>query len=294
MWEISELDKKIRTKDCDKMVIQWKKHGFTLNEIYGTKAVPSHVPKADLHAYFQQKKLIQPNKRFTLHKQVLTLCIDLQQSEEAMRKDMNRTTRYQINKAGRDNLQVHFKTEPTNEDIEEFVAFFNPFAKEKNIELCRVDKLYSLQKHKQLVITYVLHEDGRKMASHLYIANEKRAIMLYSCSGRFENADIPGLHIGRANRYLHWQDMLFFKNKQVNYYDFLGLSIDKNNQAQQNVNTFKKGFGGFELVEYQSFIPQNWRGVLLAVALKLMWRNQFELIKGEQLPVNMYLANTEK
>lgn len=275
------------------MVIQWKKYTFKLNEIYGNQKLTSPIPKADLHAYFQQKQLMPSPKWFTLHKQVLTLCIDLEQSEEAMRKDMNRTTRYQINKAGRDNLQLKFSPDPTDEEIEEFVAFFNPFAKEKAIELCRVDKLYSLRDHQRLVITYVLHEDGRKLASHLYIANEDRAIMLYSCSGRFANSDIPGLQIGRANRYLHWHDMLFFKEKGMKYYDFLGLSIDPNNEAQQNVNTFKKGFGGIELIEYQSFIPQNWRGTLLAIALKWLWRNQHEIIKRNHLPVQSYLSKLD-
>lgn len=276
------------------MTIQWKKFGFTLNEMYGAEKNTSNPPKADLHAYFQQKELIHPNRPFTLHKQVLTLCIDLQLSEEELRKDMNRTTRYQLNKGARDNLIIEHLEHPTKKDVEAFEAFFNPFAEEKAIELCRTDKLHSLRKQGKIVISYVYHPDGRKMASHLYIANGVRAIMLYSCSGRFANADIPGLEIGRANRYLHWQDMLYFKEKSYDYYDFLGLSINPADKAQQNVNTFKKGFGGFEVIEYQSFIPQNLRGVLLAIALKYMWRKQHELIHGQNKPVQMYLASLGK
>lgn len=146
----------------------------------------------------------------------------------------------------------------------------------------------------RLIITYALHEDGRRLASHLYIVNNKRAVMFYSCSGRFSNSDIPQLELGRANRYLHWKDILFFKYKNYDYYDFLGLSIDKNNKAQQNINNFKKGFGGFEVVEHQSYIAQNMRGMLLLFALRLMWRKQHELIRGEQLPVSRYLTSMEE
>lgn len=276
------------------MTIQWKKYGFTLNEMYGAEKDTPNLPKADLHAYFQQQEPMQHHHRFTLHKQVLTLCIDLQQSEENLRKDMNRTTRYQLNKGARDNLKVEHLDSPTIQDINNFEAFFNPFAEEKSIELCRTDKLKSLCNQGKLIISNVYHPDGRKMASHLYIATGVRAIMLYSCSGRFANADIPGLEIGRANRFLHWQDMLYFKAKGYDYYDFLGLSIDPGDESQQNVNKFKKGFGGFEIIEYQSFIPQNLRGTLLAIALKLMWRKQRELIRGEGKPVHTYLAEMEK
>ncbi|MBO1001492.1 peptidoglycan bridge formation glycyltransferase FemA/FemB family protein [Pseudogracilibacillus auburnensis] len=276
------------------MVIQWKKYIFTLNEIYEDEEVEKGLPKADLHAYFMQKELCNFDKWYTLHKQVLTLCIDLNKTEDELRKEMNRTTRYQINKAGRDGLSLHFLTEPKLEDIEQFTAFFNPFAREKGIELCRVDKLMSLRKNGRIVISYVCHPDGRKLASHVYILTKRRAIMLYSCSGRFANADIPGLHIGRANRYLHWNDILFFKERNFQYYDFLGLSINMEDKAQQNVNTFKKGFGGFEKIEYQSFVPQNWRGKILVLALRVMWRNQLELIHGNKMPVFKYLANIEE
>lgn len=275
------------------MGIHWSKYSFTFNEIYQYSIVPKTLPKADIHAYLQQKKLINPNKFLTIHKQVLTLFIDLHKPVEQLRKDMNRTTRYQINKASRDDLHVQFITEPLLKDIEEFAAFFNPFAKEKNIESCKMGKLISFMNLGKLVITYVFHKDGRKLASHLYTITGKRAIMLYSCSGRFANSDIPDLEIGRANRYLHWQDILFFKNKEFDTYDFLGLSIDANNEPQQNINKFKQGFGGFQVIEYHSYVPQNIRGKLLLLALKVKWRKQPELIRGNSLPVSQYLTTVE-
>lgn len=260
------------------MAIQWKKYIFTINEIYGETDFANRLSKADMHTYYQQKKPINIEKRLTIHKRVLTLCIDLHKSEEMLRKEMNRTTRYQINRAGKDELNVTLITSPTNKDIDEFVGFFNPFAKEKGIELCRVDRVKALKESGMLVISYVFHKDGRKLASHLYITNGTRAVMLYSCSGRFESSDVPTIEVGRANRYLHWQDILFFKEKEYRYYDFLGLSIDKNDHNQQNINKFKKGFGGEEITEYCSYIPQTWKGKLLILLLKIKWRDQLEII----------------
>lgn len=192
---------------------------------------------------------------------------------------MNRTTRYQINKGGRDALSFEHITAPKNEDILAFIAFFNPFAIEKRIELCREDKVKAYnEQNNSLIISNVYHQDGRKLASHLYIVDGVRATMLYSCSGRFIETDVPPLQVGRANRYLHWQDILFFKKQNYQVYDFLGLSIDKNDKAQQNINNFKKGFGGREEIGYQSFIPQTKKGQLMLLLLKFKWRNQVERV----------------
>ncbi|GEM_PF-833649 len=265
------------------MIIQWKKYIFTINDIYGVSPEETNLPQADVHAYFQQPDYLEANRKRTLHKRVKTLCIDLDKSEEQLRKEMNRTTRYQINKAGRDHLTVKHLTTVTKQDIIEFAAFFNPFATEKGIELCREEKVKALQNSNRLVISYVYHEDGRKMASHLYIIDEVRATMLYSCSGRFTETDIPPLQIGRANRYLHWQDILFFKEQGYQVYDFLGLSIDENDQEQQNINKFKKGFGGREEINYQSFVPQTKKGIVMFFLLRLKWRHQLELVKRETI-----------
>lgn len=264
------------------MIVKWKKYIFTINDIYGTSKNET-LPKADVHAYFQQPVLIDAEKRLTLHKKVKTLCIDLQKSEEQLRREMNKTTRYQINKAGKDNLEIRYLDAPSKADILEFAAFFNPFAKEKGIELCREDKVRALQNSNRLVIGYVLHPSGRKLASHLYITDGDRATMLYSCSGRFTETDIPAIEIGRANRYLHWQDILFFKKQQYRVYDFLGLSINEKDKDQQNINKFKKGFGGAEVYNYQSFVPQTKLGLLMLFLLRIKWRNQIELIRGESL-----------
>lgn len=264
------------------MIIQWKKYIFTINDIYGTSK-DAVLPKADVHAYFQQSDLIDADKKLALHKKVKTLCIDLQKSEEQLRKEMNRTTRYQINKAGKDNLKIKHLSEPTKADIVEFATFFNPFAKEKGIEICREDKVKALQRSNRLVISYVFHPDGRKLASHLYIIDGNRATMLYSCSGRFTATDIPPLEIGRANRFLHWQDILYFKQEAYATYDFLGLSINEKDKDQQNINKFKKGFGGREEFQFQSFVPQTKLGIVMLFLLRIKWHKQIERIQRGSL-----------
>ncbi|MDY0404839.1 hypothetical protein P5G51_004975 [Virgibacillus sp. 179-BFC.A HS] len=104
------------------MLIQWEKYFFTVNDIYGALRYDTQILKADVHCYFQQSHFIEVDKKTSLHKKTKTLCIDLTLPEEQLRKDMNRTTRYQINKAGRDQLSVQHIEAPTREDVLAFIA----------------------------------------------------------------------------------------------------------------------------------------------------------------------------
>ncbi|WP_059172551.1 hypothetical protein [Bacillus sp. FJAT-27445] len=261
------------------MHIKWKKRLFEINEIYGPKDEAAALPAADMIAYFQQTEPVEPDRWNAIHKQALTLCIDLRKGEEHLKSEMNKSTRYQINKAGRDDLAVQFIEEPGRDDLEAFKAFFDPYAKEKGIEPFQDERIEGIYAQNMVTITYVYHKSGPKLAGHLYFADGVRARMFYSSSGRFADNGIPKNEIGRANRYLHWQDILYFKKKNYRLYDFFGLSIDESNIDQQNINQFKKSFGGEEIVEYRSFIPKSLKGNLLVLLLKLKWRNQPELIK---------------
>lgn len=265
------------------MLIQWKKSIFEINEIYGTIDGSRSIPQADVHAFFQQDKLIDASKWNVLHKETRTLCINLKKSIEQLRKELNKSTRYQINKAERDELTTQVISDPQVEDIEGFKAFFNPYAMEKGIELFQDNRIKGMLHSGMLIITNVFHKNGQKLAGHLYIVDGKRANMFYSCSVRFTSTEIPKNEVGRANRYLHWHDILFFKNENYQVYDFYGISVDEENIDQQNINQFKKSFGGEEVIEYRRFIPQTLKGNLLILLLKIKWRKQAELIKGNMV-----------
>ncbi|WP_053365158.1 peptidoglycan bridge formation glycyltransferase FemA/FemB family protein [Bacillus sp. FJAT-27245] len=261
------------------MYIRWKKQLFEINEIYGPSEESTAHPSADMFAYFQQNAPVAPSHWNAIHKQALTLCIDLKKSEEQLKSELNKSTRYQINKAGRDELAVQIIDDPGKGDLETFKLFFNPYAKEKGIEPFQDERIESIQAKGMVTITYVYHKNGQRLAGHLYFADGARARMFYSCSERFADNGVPKNEIGRANRYLHWMDILYFKKKNYEVYDFFGLSLDERNSDQQNINQFKKSFGGEEIIEYRSFIPKSLKGNLLILLLKLKWRNQPELIR---------------
>jgi lipid II:glycine glycyltransferase (peptidoglycan interpeptide bridge formation enzyme) len=78
--------------------------------------------------------------------------------------------------------------------------------------------------------------------------------------------------IGRANRLLHWDDILFFKNKKYLIYDVGGISIDTTDKEKQAINKFKSCFGGDMVKEYKSFIPLSIKGWIYLILKKTAGR----------------------
>lgn len=270
------------------MIVQWRKIIFKINDFYGVDHTEEEIKKGDVHCYFQQHYYRGAQAKMSLHKQTRTLCIDLNIMSDQLKQEMNKTTRYEIKKAGKDDLTIQQIAAPTKMDVKKFMKFFNYFAAGRGIEKARKDKINSLRRTKRLMISYVYHKSGEKLAAHLYMINKKRTMLFYSAAKSAFNDVIKPQEISRANRYLHWQDMLFFKKKEFEIYDFFGLSREKDNQKQQNINKFKKGFGGEEENNYQSYIPQTLRGRMLVLMMRWSWRRQQELI-----PRNDILKNNQ-
>ena len=260
--------------------IYWKKWMLDITDLYGTIETDSPHKKTDITIVSQLPKHMSDDKYHML-KKFKTLHLNLEQTEEELFKGMNRTTRYQINRASKDSFEVTIIDQPSPKDIKEFVQFFIPFSKEKDIPSCSYSKLNSLGEEGMLVITKVMDEQGRKLASHAYSLTEGKASMIHSCSGRFEFGNNQERNrIGRANRFLHWNDILYFKEQNYQIYDFVGISFDDDeDEAMKNISDFKKGFGGREVIEYKYYIAHSLPGKIVLFILSQKWRKRPDFLE---------------
>jgi hypothetical protein len=88
---------------------------------------------------------------------------------------------------------------------------------------------------------------------HAYLVDPSilRARLLYSASQHLSsNVASERAIIGRMNRYLHFQDMLYFKELNYKVYDMGGYAYETKDEVLQNINKFKDGFGGNLVCEY--------------------------------------------
>lgn len=178
-----------------------------------------------------------------------TIHIDLKPSEEELLSAMDKGTTYEIRRAEREGV-----TADADGNVEDFIPFFNAFAETKGIE--GTDLNY-MKYDKSMVITRAFHGDDL-LVMHAYVEDDKRGRLNMSASrliGEDEDFKKSRALIGYANRYLHYQDILHFKNSGKGIYDFGGYAKDTNEKAMAGINKFKLGFGG-EVVEEFNYHPR--------------------------------------
>jgi hypothetical protein len=111
----------------------------------------------------------------------------------------------------RENLQFEIEN-----DNDFFIDFYNKFAKTKGLPLI-TNKIY-FQKQDHFIITKVTFE-GETLVVHSYLLDEKRKLARIHMGGSHYREREDKHLIGRANRFLFFQDMLFFKKEGFTVFD---------------------------------------------------------------------------
>lgn len=178
-----------------------------------------------------------------------TKVIDLSCTEEELLKGFRKNTIYEVARAQRE--EVHTMIE---HDSAVFVEFYNRFSITKGLTQVTLNKLKRYAS--SLVITKATMAN-EEVAMHAYVAdhNSKRVRLLYSASlYRLEARSEERSAIGRANRFLHFKDMVNFKKRGFCEYDLGGYALNTSDPGLIGINHFKDGFSG-ELREESDFLP---------------------------------------
>jgi lipid II:glycine glycyltransferase (peptidoglycan interpeptide bridge formation enzyme) len=212
----------------------------------------------------------------------LSLITDLAVGEDAIAAQFNKDCRYKVRRAGtKDGLRMEFIVDPQSR-LDEFRAFFDAFARQKSHEPCDFQWLRAACNARQLVLTSAFR-NSEALVWHAYVISGKSTWLQYtgSCFRNREN-DYRAL-VGRANRWLHWQDMLRFKQMGMERYDWGGLFEDESVPESAGINEFKGSFGGRRERSYDCTVPVNLRGriylVLRDAWRRLKFRMEFEAEK---------------
>jgi lipid II:glycine glycyltransferase (peptidoglycan interpeptide bridge formation enzyme) len=178
----------------------------------------------------------------------VTKVISLRQKEEDIFKKFKKNTRYEINRAQKEGISFRIL-----ENLEEFVNFYNSFADSKKIPQMTLKHINNFKDY--LIITVAVHNDD-DLVMHAYLVDEEseRVRLLKSASlFRYEKDPEKKYLISMANRFLHYQDMLYFKSQNYQTYDLGGYACNNDNMDFIRVNRFKDSFGG-ELIEESNYI----------------------------------------
>jgi hypothetical protein len=189
----------------------------------------------------------------------LTLVNDLRQDQDRMMGALGNTNRYKIKRAeSKDRFQLAFFTDPAPQ-LEAFGAFYDEFARQKGLPCAYYAGLCAAARAGQLVLTSSVR-DGDTLVWHAYITHGERVALLHSASHFRRTLNGDSALVARANRWLHWRDILRFKELGFAVYDWGGLFEDETDAARAGVNNFKREFGGDLAHAYQCDLAVTLKG----------------------------------
>ena len=223
-------------------MIIYKAHGITIGEEW------FNLPQGKLPSCLDilqavQMETIPSNIRELF--QFYTTIIDLTQVEPILIGACNETTRYEIKHANLEN-NLLYKHDDSIAELEKFALFYDKFAKSKNLLPINISRLKAYLETGHLLLTSCLSQKtNTPIVYHAYYYDQGRARLLNSASFYRETMDkLERKQIGMANRWLHWQDILYLKEQGTNIYDFGGWYNGKTDEEKIRINQFKQGFGG--------------------------------------------------
>ena len=230
-------------------MIRIKGRGAVYGELWYDEKPPSD-PGVDIILYRQIAVPVADARQTPF----LSLVTDLAVEEDAIMEKFGKDCRYKIRRAeSKDGLQMEFISEPESR-LNEFGTFFDAFAKQKSLSPCDRQWLVAACKARQLVLSSA-SRNGEVLVWHAHVLSGKTAGLQYSGSCfRNRDNDYRAL-VGRANRWLHWKDMLQLKEVGIERYDWGGLFEDESTAEGAGINNFKRDFGGRQERTYQCSVP---------------------------------------
>jgi hypothetical protein len=215
-------------------------------------------PNVDVVSYVHRLKPIDHLAWEERH----TRLIDLRKDADALMGGIAPNTRYEIRRAEQKDGVRGTRWDTSSEAaLREFCDAFNAFADQKGQPRVDLKRLGLLAAGGILQITRAAAADDVPLVWHAYLCVGERTRLLHSCSHHRDSDDsaVRGL-IGRANRYLHWSDLLQFKEAGYALYDLGGWHQAGTDPELVRINQFKERFGGEVVPCYSGKRPLTVKG----------------------------------
>lgn len=173
-----------------------------------------------------------------------TLITDLTQSEDDLYRKIRKNYRYEIRRAGKENIQLNFysakEMRGRKKLLSAFANTYNQMYKSKGLHVRFNLPLVEQYMEENAICFTIAFSDGVPLVFHSYIIDECNTRFFYSASPFRVEQELAG-RIGCMNKALHWFDLKLFKNKGIRTYDWGGIA---DFESPNGIDRFKMGFGG--------------------------------------------------
>lgn len=251
-------------------MIRYKGRAAVYGELWYDEEAPADS-EVDIVVYRQRASPIAGARATPF----LSLVVDLSATEGAIMDQFGKDCRYKIRRAeSKDGLRMEFISDPADR-LDEFCAFYDAFARQKSLKLSDRQWLLAACNARRVVLTSA-SRNGEALVWHAYLITGKAAWLQYTGSCFRDRDNDYRAVVGRANRWLHWNEMLRFKGLGITRYDWGGLFEDESVPERAGINRFKKEFGGQFVRTYDCVVPVTVRGRIW-LPLRDMWRRRNSL-----------------
>ncbi|RKM59527.1 hypothetical protein D6856_09930 [Butyrivibrio sp. XB500-5] len=214
---------------------------------------PQKVDKDIAKEYGEVLSIIEGDE-YSFGDRTFSKAINLLQEEEQIFSGFSKTMRYESRRAGeRDNLSIEFDY-PVIEDkkLNEYVEFYNSFAREKGRAELYLDKVMVLVEKGAFAIATAKSDLGEILVKNAYIVcDDMKMVSHFSSSSLFRSNKEMSQMIGRANGYLHFSAMKMFKKLGYETYDLGGYYAGNTDLERMSISSYKDKFGGV-ITEYET------------------------------------------
>ncbi|BDC49335.1 hypothetical protein F183_A16510 [Bryobacterales bacterium F-183] len=193
----------------------------------------------DIARCYYQQAPIEGTQQTVFH----TLQIDLTQDAEQILAAMKKDNRQQIRYAERDGIATEGSSAPSDEWMQQFFAFYDAFAQGKGLPPANRARLIAMREANMLDLSRAIDpQSGETIVWHCTLLTPQAARLVHSASLARDAAQ--SRTTARANCWLHWQDIVRFREAGLATYDFGGWYAGEEDEAKLRINKFKESFGG--------------------------------------------------
>lgn len=249
----------------------FKRSIFSIREMAFGKYSDTSGKKCDVvYMHSNDTEDLSNNSSSCFSEKQYTLENDLTLSEEDICLLFRKTYRNEMRRAEKDAATVDFfdrNSDNINQLINSFEETYNSMFDSKNMSN-RFNRaiVEAGIKAGQLLISVCESNDKRLKVFHAYLYDKKRTVLMYSASPLWEDGDKDAANqIGRMNKYLHWMDMKYFKNKGCEVYEWGGIN---DVESPNGIAKFKMGFGGDVRTYYNYTVARSLLGRLYVYLVK--------------------------
>jgi len=188
---------------------------------------------------------LKTNKRYIFYRRSDKYTKIINLANEKFYEDFGKTTRYEIERAKREGVKC-----ATTNDVSLFINMYKTQNKKKKLN-SNISKLKFNIWGDSFVLRVAFIDENNPLVFHSYLLDKtiKRVRLLHSVSCLYSenNSTFDKSFISRANRLLHFEDMIYFREMGFIMYDFGGYAFNTSDKSLKGINNFKDSFGG-ELV----------------------------------------------